>query len=49
MDIKYYRGDLREYFREYFMESEVFRWTQEEVIWVRDGQGWFPLKFKGST
>ena len=27
---------------------KVFRWTQEEVIWVRNGQGWFQLKFKGS-
>ena len=38
MDIKLdYRGDLREYFREYFIELKVFRWTQEEVIWVRNG------------
>ena len=29
-----------EYFREYFMESKVFRWTQEEVIWVRKDQRW---------
>ena len=43
-----YRRDLREYFRKYFMELKVFRWTQEEVIWVRNGQGWFQLKFKGS-
>ena len=50
VDIKWnYRGDIREYFREYFMELKVFRWTQEEVIWVRNGQGWFQLKFKGST
>ena len=34
---------------EYFIELKVFRWTQEEVIWVRNGQGWFQLKFKGST
>ena len=33
----------------YFIELKVFRWTQEEVIWVRNGQGWFQLKFKGST
>ena len=44
VDIKWdYRGDLREYFREYFreyaMELKVFRPTQEEVIWVRNGQG----------
>ena len=42
VDIKQdFRGDLREYFREYFrenfMELKVFRWTQEEVIWVRNG------------
>ena len=24
--------NLREYFREYFMELKVFRWTQEEVM-----------------
>ena len=30
------------------MELKVFRWTQEEVIWVRNGQGWFQLRFKGS-
>ena len=34
-------GGVWEYFREYFMELKVFRWTQEEVIWVRDGQGGF--------
>ena len=44
-----YKGDLREYFREYFTELKVFRWTQEGVIWVRNGQGWFQLNFKGST
>ena len=44
-----YRGDLREYFREYFMELKVFRWTQEEVTRVKNGQGWFQLKFKEST
>ena len=50
VDIKWdYRGDLREYFREYFVDLKVFRWTQEEVIWVRNCQGWFQLKFKGST
>ena len=39
MDIKQdYRRDLREYFREYFMVLKVFRLTQEEVIWVRNGQ-----------
>ena len=28
MDIKYdYRGDIRKYFR----ETEVFRWTQEDL------------------
>ena len=42
---KNYKGDLREYFREYFMKWKVFRWTQEEVIWVRNGQGRFQLKF----
>ena len=42
-------GPLREYFREYLMEVKVFRWTQVEVIWVRNGQGWFQLRFKGST
>ena len=46
MDFKVdYRGDLREYFMEDFMELKVFGWTQEEVIWVRNGQGWFQLKF----
>ena len=50
MDIKVdYRGDLRKYFREYFMEMKVFRWTKKEVMWVRKSQGWFQLKFKGST
>ena len=49
VDFKDYKGDLMEYFREYFMELKVFRWTQDEVIWVRNGQGWFQLKFKGST
>ena len=44
-----YREDPREYFREYFMELKVFRWTQEEVTWVKNGQGWFQLKFKEST
>ena len=49
VDIKRdYRKDPREYFREYFMELKVFRWTQEEVIWVKKGQGWFQLQFKGS-
>ena len=43
-----FKGDLREYFREYFMELKVFRWTQVEVIWIKNGQGWFQLKFKGS-
>ena len=42
VDIKYdYRGGLREYFREYFIELKVFRWIQEELIWVRNGQGGF--------
>ena len=27
---------------------EVFRWTKEEVIWVRNVQGWFQWKFKGT-
>ena len=45
---KYFRGYFREYFREYFMELKVFRWTQEEVIMVRNVQGWFQLNFKGS-
>ena len=50
VDIKRdYREDPREYFREYFMELKVFRWTQEEVTWVKNGQGWFQLKFKEST
>ena len=50
MDIKYdYRGNFREYLSRYFMEIKVFRWTQEEVICVRNGQGWFQLKFKGTT
>ena len=31
---------------EYFSESKVFRWTQEEVVRVRNGQGWFQLKLK---
>ena len=48
-DFKYIKRDYRGYLREYFMELKVFRWTQEEVIWVRNGQGWFQLKFKGST
>ena len=38
MDIKRdYRGDIREYFREYFKGLKVFRGTQEEFIWVRNG------------
>ena len=38
MDIKRdYRGEIREYFREYFMELKVFKWTQVEVIWARGG------------
>ena len=42
VDIKRdFRGNIREYFREYFMGLKVFRWTQEEVIWVRNGQGGF--------
>ena len=46
VDIKRdYREDPREYFREYFMELKVFRWTQEEVTWVKNGQGWFQLTF----
>ena len=50
VDIKRdYREDPREYFREYFMELKVFRWTQEEVTWVKNGQEWFQLKFKEST
>ena len=50
VDIKRdYREDPREYFREYFMELKVFRWTQEEVTRVKNGQGWFQLKFKEST
>ena len=50
MDIKRdYMGDIREYFREYCMELKVFRLTQEEVLWVRNGQGWFQLKFRWST
>ena len=37
VDIKYdYMGDLREHFSEYLMEIKVFRWTQEELIWVRN-------------
>ena len=28
---------------------EFFRWTQEQVIWVRNSQGWFKLKFIRST
>ena len=39
VDIKYdYRGNFREYLSRYFMEIKVFRWTQEEVIWM--GQEW---------
>ena len=46
VDIKLdYRRDLREYSKEYFMELKVFRWTQENVKWVRNGQ----KKYKGST
>ena len=42
VDIKRnYRGDIREYFREYFMGLKVFRYTQEELIWVRIGLGGF--------
>ena len=42
VDIKRnYRGDIREYFREYFMGLKVFRYTQEELIWVRNGLGGF--------
>ena len=33
MDIKYdYRGDYREGIMEYFRESKVIRWTQEELV-----------------
>ena len=50
VDIKRdYREDPREYFMEYFMELKVFRWTQEEVTWVKNGQGCFQLKFREST
>ena len=27
--------------REYLWESKVYRWTEEDVVRVRDGQGWF--------
>ena len=50
VDIKRdYREDPREYFREYFMELKDLRWIHEEVICVRNGRGWFQLKFKEST
>ena len=31
-----------------FRGPKVFRWTQEEkeIIWVRNGQGWFQLNLK---
>ena len=33
VDIKYdYRGDYMRGIREYFKESKVFRWTQEELV-----------------
>ena len=33
VDIKYdYRGDYRGGIREYFRESKVIRWTQEELV-----------------
>ena len=40
-----YRGDIKD-FREYFMGLKVFRWTQEELMWVRNGQGGFSLSLK---
>ena len=45
MDIKNDMGGIREYFR----ESKVFRWTQKELVWVRNGQGWFQLELRRST
>ena len=46
VDIKRdFRGNIREYFREYFMELKVFKWSGRGNM----GQGWFQLKFKGST
>ena len=42
MDI---RGDIREYFR----ESKVFRWTQEDILRVMNDQGWFQLKLRRIT
>ena len=47
MDIKYdYRGDYRGGIREYFRASKVIRRTQEELVWVRNGQRWFQLKLR---
>ena len=46
VDIKRdYRGDIKD-FREYFMGLKVFRWTQEELMWVRNGQGGCSLTLK---
>ena len=35
-----YRGDIREYFR----EPKVIRWTQEELVGVKNGQEYMTLK-----
>ena len=46
VDIKRdYRGDIKD-FREYFMGLKVFRLTQEELMWLRNGQGGFSLSQK---
>ena len=38
VDIKKdYRGEMRKY----FMKVKVIRWTQEELVGVRNCQGWF--------
>ena len=43
------QGEYQGVVQEVLHGVEVFRWTKEEVIWVRNGQEWFQLKFRGST
>ena len=40
-----YRGDIRKYFR----ESKLFRMTQEDLVGVINGQGWFQMKLSRTT
>ncbi len=51
VDIKRdYRGDIREYLEEFiFLPFKGSRQVKWMVLWFRNGQGWFQLKFKGST